>query len=217
MNDKKNDYLLILLRNGIFFKKICSRRSYDSIFNNYLKELKKSEKVIFPKKYLNNKTDNGKINFEILCLSKNPLNNTVGTFFYKNIEWHIVKRNDYNIEEKFKIYNLKGRYTIVEIWNMFFAYKVDYYITIISFLNKLIIDRMDFDHKNNLKPFEVILCKNEEVSLLLQLCLQKIVKKANLTNYLFLGASSFTNRKIYRDKLVEHTNLKIRETYRLNS
>jgi hypothetical protein len=121
---------------------------------------------------------------------------------HKNGHKEIVKQEEYLIEEKFYVYGLKKRLTVVELFEEIIPQFSEYFTTVRMFKNKIVFESGD--------KIECILTKNLYECKRLYTYLNSAFKARKISAFLFLGKVPDTPTEIKRDlieRLVDLTGL----------
>lgn len=214
-------YRVILLSNGEYKKTLHRCKTSDTAFINYHKFREESDKVYFPKKFINYKGIKP-VKYEI-CITKTTeegdtfrvLRDEYGKLYTEKPigDWTIITSEAYNTEEDFWVYGFNSRScnrpTIKEVVKrlMVNAHSTKMVKQIIVAHNKLVIYNED--------QFDMVICKNLDDAQRLHHSLAKIAKKQKLKSLMFMGtATKATIGRIY-DLIHDETGwpyVKIRRT-----
>ena len=194
------------------YRKTLSRcRSLKEGYKAFRKHNKNGEKVIFPKKFVNNKKIE-EVKYNIF-LVKDKENENPNNILFE--DWDIVEESTYNIEEDFYIFGNKNiRFNRPQIKTIIKALlkNIDephMIKQVIVVWNKLIIYNESY--------FYMVICKNLEDAQRLHHTLHKLINEKEITNIIFSGTASPATVQYMYDMIHEETGWPMKKIRRYNS
>lgn len=194
------------------YRKTLSRcKSLKEGYKAFRKHIKVGEKVIFPKKYVNNKKVE-KVEYKIY-LVKDKENETPNNKLFE--DWDIVEENPYNLEEDFYIYGNKNiRFNRPKIGVIIKALlkgidEPHMIKQVIVVHNKLVIYNESY--------FYMVICKNLEDAQRLHHTLYTIINEREITNVIFSGTASPATVQYMYDMIHDETGWSMKKIRRYNS
>ena len=210
-------YRIVIYKNNVRVKILGRSRVLKNIEDKF-SDLIKYNEVIIPKKIVNNKKLTP-ANYELMILESKEVSNgdsIVRDRFGRIIRnreiepgWLIVDRVNWEVEDTFKVFNYKERFTCKDIVKKLLLPNLSPK-QICCVLNKLIIE----DDNDNM---EVITCKNEFECGRLHDTLSDICKNFKVKSILFFGKSTPENRSRLYPKILKVTGCKKSRVYRTST
>lgn len=190
------------------------RKNLDSALKLYEKILKNNV-VFFGKKTLNKNDVHKELKFYLYLLKEHEsgdeekiVRDSLGRLIkekFKDNRYTILNKNDFEIEETFQVYGVKGRLTFKEIIKKLLlnSNRIKY---VFYFLNKLIVE--DYDNLN------IVVCKNKKEARLLHDTILDFFKVNKIKRAIFMNELKKENRKRVYEEVLKKTGWKPSRLYR---